>query len=230
MFSRSPDESAVARAAWPRLALLVVILAAAAGSLLLWDPASLLAAGGSGPWRLPAFLAVYALGTLAFVPKPALNAAAGLLLGVALGLPLAVLGTTLGALLAFVLGRVLGREALRPFLKAKAFTALDRRLTDQGFRSVLLLRLIPGVPFQAANYCAAFSGVRPAPFTAATALGVVPGTAAYVVAGANATSPGSPAFLLSSAVIALMGGLSLFSLWRASRRSAPRVPALAQRQ
>ncbi|GAA0671284.1 hypothetical protein GCM10010193_24400 [Kitasatospora atroaurantiaca] len=208
-----------ARAPRLRLALLLAVLAAAAGSLLLWDPTQLLAAGAPGLWRLPAFLAVYALATLAFVPKPALNAAAGLLLGVGQGLPLAVAGTTLGAVVAFGLGRALGRDALRPLLKARALAALDRRLTEQGFRSVLLLRLIPGIPFQAANYGAAFSGVRAAPFAAATALGVVPGTAAYVVAGASADSPGSPAFLVSASVIALMGALSLASLWRSSRRS-----------
>ncbi|MDH6576846.1 VTT domain-containing protein [Kitasatospora sp. MAP5-34] len=202
-----------------RLALLLLILAAAAGSLLLWDPTQLLAARTPGLWRAPVFLAVYALGTLAFVPKPALNAAAGLLLGVTVGLPLAVLGTTLGAALAFALGRSLGRDALRPLLKAKVLAALDRRLTEQGFRSVLLLRLIPGIPFQAANYGAAFSGVRTAPFLSATALGVLPGTAAYVVAGASAGTPGSPAFLLSAAVIAAMGVFSLVSLWRASQRS-----------
>ncbi|MER5635631.1 VTT domain-containing protein [Kitasatospora sp. NPDC002227] len=218
------DQPAAARLPWLRLGLLVLILAAAAGSLLLWRPTELLAGGGTGPWRLPVFVAVYALGTLAFVPKPALNAAAGLLLGSRLGLPLAVAGTTLGALLAFGLGRALGRDALRPLLKAKALAALDRRLTDQGFRSVLLLRLIPGMPFQAANYGAAFSGVRALPFTIATALGVLPGTAAIVIAGANASSPGSPAFLVSTGVVALMGLLSLLSLRRTARhRIAPQT-------
>ncbi|AUG75213.1 hypothetical protein CFP65_0234 [Kitasatospora sp. MMS16-BH015] len=219
---------AAARLPWLRLGVLVLVLAAAAASLLLWQPTELLTQGGAGPWRLPVFVAVYALGTLAFMPKPALNAAAGLLLGSRLGIPLAVLGTTLGALLAFGLGRSLGRDALRPLLKARALAALDRRLTEQGFRSVLLLRLIPGMPFQAANYGAAFSGVGLLPFTAGTALGILPGTAAYVIAGASATSPTSPAFLLSGGVIAAMGLLSLLSLWRTTRRDRhqPATPQL----
>ncbi|MGK4585097.1 TVP38/TMEM64 family protein [Kitasatospora sp. HPMI-4] len=205
---------------WPRLALLLTILAAAAASLLFWDPTRVLTTGAPGLWRLPVFTLVFALGTLVFVPKPALNTAAGLVLGITWGLPLAVLGTTLGAAGAFALGRLLGRDALRPLIRAKALTALDRRLTEQGFRSVLLLRLVPGVPFQAANYGAALSGVRALPFLSGTALGVLPGTAAYVIAGASAGSPTSPAFLLSAAAIALMAVLSLFSLWRASRRGA----------
>ncbi|GAA2275984.1 MULTISPECIES: TVP38/TMEM64 family protein [Kitasatospora] len=219
-----PGSSAASwiRSPWPRFALLLAILAAAAASLLFWDPTQLLTTGAPGLWRLPVFALVYALGTLVFVPKPALNTAAGLLLGVAWGLPLAVLGTTLGAAIAFVLGRVLGRDALRPLLRARVLAALDRRLTEQGFRSVLLLRIIPGVPFQAANYGAAFSGVGMLPFLSGTAVGVLPGTAAYVVAGATAGSPSSPAFLLSAAAIGLMTVLSLFSLWRASRRGAAR--------
>ncbi|WP_223734763.1 VTT domain-containing protein [Streptomyces purpurogeneiscleroticus] len=64
---------------------------------------------------------------------------------------------------------------------------------DQGLRGVLLLRLVPGIPFQAINFASSFSGARLWPFTAATALGVLPGTAVYVTAGASATSPASPA-------------------------------------
>ncbi|GAA4987518.1 TVP38/TMEM64 family protein [Kitasatospora paranensis] len=204
-----------------RLALLLLLLVAAAGSLLFWSPTAVLA-GAAGPWRLPVALAVYALGTVAFVPKPALNAAAGLLLGVTVGLPVALAGTVLGAAAAFALGRTLARDALRPLLRAKAAAAVDRRLTEQGFRSVLLLRLIPGVPFQAANYACALSGVRAAPFLGATALGVLPGTAAYVVAGASASSPTSPAFLVSSAVVVALAAASLVSLWRA--RAAVATP------
>ncbi|WP_377267382.1 TVP38/TMEM64 family protein [Peterkaempfera sp. SMS 1(5)a] len=204
-----------------RLALLAVLLAAAAGSLLLWSPQQLFTHGFTalvpGPWAGPAFAALFALSTLAFVPKPLLNAAAGALFGIHQGLALAVAGTTAGALLAFGLGRGLGREALRPLLRTKVLAALDRRLTHQGFRSVLLLRIVPGVPFAAANYAAAFSGVRPLPFVLATAVGVIPGTAAYVVAGASAASPGSPAFLLSAALIAATGLLSAVSLWRRFR-------------
>ncbi|MEV7027386.1 VTT domain-containing protein, partial [Kitasatospora sp. NPDC093558] len=139
------------RSPWWRFALLVLILGAAAGSLLLWSPTAFLRdglpAGVPGYWLAPAFVTVYALGTLAFLPRPALNAAAGLLLGIQEGTLLAVLGTTLGAAAAFGLGRALGRDALRPLLRGRMLTALDRRFTDQSFRSVLLLRLMPGLPF-----------------------------------------------------------------------------------
>ncbi|GAA2795476.1 TVP38/TMEM64 family protein [Kitasatospora paracochleata] len=209
---------ALLRSPWLRLALLLVVLAAAAGSLLLWDPAQVLAAA-SGPYRMPVALAAYAFGTIAFLPRPALNAAMGLLFGAVWGVPLAVAGSALGAIGAFALGRALGRDALRPLLRAKVLSAIDRRLTEQGFRSVLLLRLFPGAPFQAGNFACAFSGVRFWPYLAATVLGVVPTTTAYVVAGASAGTPGSPAFLISTGVILAMCVFSAVSLWRVRVRS-----------
>ncbi|MBD0675181.1 TVP38/TMEM64 family protein [Streptomyces sp. CBMA156] len=209
------------RSPWWRFALLVAVLAATAGSLLLWSPTQLLSDGLADRmpvyWSGPLFALVYAVGTLAFVPRPALNAAAGLLLGIQQGVALAVLGTTLGAALAFALGRGLGRDALRPYLRGKVLGSLDRRFTEQGFRSVLVLRLLPGMPFQAANYGAAFSGVRFLPFVVATAVGVVPTTAVYVTAAASAGRPGSAAFLLSAGVIALLVLGSVVGLWRTAR-------------
>ncbi|GAA4878875.1 TVP38/TMEM64 family protein [Kitasatospora terrestris] len=206
------------RSPWLRLALLFVVLAAAAASLLLWDPAQVLAAA-TGPWRMPIALAAYGFGTVAFLPRPALNAAAGLLFGAVWGVPLAVAGSVLAAAVSFWLGRGLGRDALRRFLRGRVLTAIDRGLTDQGFRSVLLIRLFPGAPFQAGNFVCAFSGVRFLPYVAATALGVIPTTTAHVVAGASAGHPGSPAFLISSSVIVAMFLFSGYSFWRARRRS-----------
>ncbi|MFF4344008.1 TVP38/TMEM64 family protein [Kitasatospora sp. NPDC001540] len=205
------------RRALLRLGALLVLLAAAAASLLLWDPSAVLSAA-SGPWRIPVALSVYAFGSVAFLPRPALNAGMGVLFGSLWGVPLAVAGSAVGAAAAFALGRWLGREALRPLVRGKVLTEIDRRLSEQGFRSVLLVRLFPGAPFQAGNLACAFSGVRFWPYLAGTVLGVVPTTTAYVVAGASASSPTSPAFLVSAAVIAAMCVFSAVSLWRARPR------------
>lgn len=207
---------------WGRCALLVALLAAAAWSVMASGPEQLLHSGWprqlSGVESALAFTAAYAVCTLAFVPKPVLNAAAGALFGITWGLGLAVLGTTAGAALAFVLGRALGRDALRSLLPARALAAMDRQLGAHGFRSVLLMRLVPGVPFAAGNYSAAVSGTRTVPFLTATALGVVPNTAVYVVAGSHAATPDSLAFKTALAAIGAMGVLSAAAVWRVRRR------------
>ncbi|MYS14310.1 hypothetical protein GTW73_10160, partial [Streptomyces sp. SID4982] len=101
----------VARATlvWPspyaRLALLLLLLAGAATTVLVLDPQRYLTQGW--PPQLGGFAAAgvfalaYGVCTVAFVPRPLLNLAAGALFGSALGLTSALAGTVLGAGLAF---------------------------------------------------------------------------------------------------------------------------------
>ncbi|UQA91029.1 TVP38/TMEM64 family protein [Streptomyces halobius] len=202
---------------WSRLSLLLVLLACAAAAMLQWQPQRLVTEGWpaqlSGPAAMVGFAVAYGVCTTAFVPRPVLNLAAGALFGSQAGLAAALGGTVLGAGLAFGLGRLLGQDALRPLLRARWLTAADRQLSRHGFRSMLAIRLFPGVPFCASNYCAAVSRMRWFPFLAATALGSVPNTAAYVIAGARASTPGSPVFLLAMGFIALSGLGGMIAAW-----------------
>jgi uncharacterized membrane protein YdjX (TVP38/TMEM64 family) len=203
---------------WARFALLVALLAGAASAVLLFEPQRLLADGWppqlGGAAAALVFALAYGLCTVAFVPRPLLNLAAGALFGTQLGLGAAVGGTVLGAGVAVGLGRVLGQDALRPLLRGKLLTAADGQLSRHGFRSMLAVRLFPGVPFSAANYCAAISRMGWLPFLLATALGCVPNTAAYVVAGARASTPTSPAFLIAMACIAVPALVGAVVAWR----------------
>lgn len=212
---------------WSRLALLAVLLACAATSLLVYEPQQMLAKGWppqfSGITAACFFAVAYGLCTAALVPRTLLNLAAGALFGSQLGLGTALTGTVLGAAIAFALGRGLGQAALRPLLRGRWMSAADRQLSRHGFRSMMAVRLAPGLPFAVANYCAAVSRVRWTPFLAATALGSVPNTAAYVVAGSEASSPTSPGFLISTGFIALTAIAALILAWRA-RRSGARKP------
>ncbi|MER7985597.1 VTT domain-containing protein [Streptomyces noursei] len=202
---------------WSRLALLLVLLTAAATTMLLWHPQRLLAGGWtaqwSGPTALVGFTVAYGVCTTAFVPRPVLNLAAGALFGSESGLVTALAGTVLGAGLAFGLGRLLGQEALRPLLRARWLAAADRQLSEHGFRSMLAIRLFPGLPFAAMNYAAAVSRMRWFPYLLATALGSIPNTAAYAVAGARASTPTSPVFLLSMGFIAASGLAAVVVAW-----------------
>jgi uncharacterized membrane protein YdjX (TVP38/TMEM64 family) len=56
------------------------------------------------------------------------------------------------------------------------------------------------------------------PFLAATGLGSVPNTAAYVVAGSKASSPTSPAFLIAMGFIAVSGLGAAAVAWRKRHR------------
>ncbi|MYW68604.1 hypothetical protein GTY65_31675 [Streptomyces sp. SID8379] len=202
---------------WSRLSLLVMLLAAGATCVLLFEPQRLLEDGWpqqmTGAFAVVAFAVAYGLCTVAFVPRPLLNLAAGALFGSQLGLLGAIGGTVVGAGVAFGLGRMLGQDALRPLLRGRMLRAADGQLSRHGFRSMLAARLFPGVPFWAANYCASISRMRWAPFLLATALGSIPNTAAYVVAGARASTPTSPAFLIAMGFIAITGLAGVLVAW-----------------
>lgn len=144
-----------------RLAVLVVLLVAAGACVLLYEPQRILSEGW--PRGLPVgtavllFAAAYGVCTAAFVPRPLLNLAAGAVFGTQFGLVAAVGGTVLGGAISFGLARILGQEALRPLLRGRWLQAADGQLSRHGFRSMLAVRLFPGLPFQVANYCAAVS-------------------------------------------------------------------------
>ncbi|WP_327174474.1 TVP38/TMEM64 family protein [Streptomyces sp. NBC_01335] len=207
---------------WSRLSLLVVVLAAAASSMLLFDPQRMLSSGWpsqlTGGTAVLLFGLAYGVCTVAFAPRPLLNLAAGALFGTQAGLAAALAGTVLGAGTSFLLGRVLGQDALRTLVRGRWLKAADGLLSRHGFRSMLALRLFPGVPFAAANYCAATSRMRYAPFLLATGLGSIPNTAAYVVAGSEAASPTSPAFLVATGFIVLSAVGGALVAWRKRHR------------
>ncbi|MEU1085877.1 TVP38/TMEM64 family protein [Streptomyces sp. NPDC005576] len=207
---------------WSRFSLLVVVLAAAASTMLLFDPQRMLSSGWpaqlTGGTAALLFGLAYGVSTVAFAPRPLLNLAAGALFGTQTGLAAALAGTVLGAGISFLLGRVLGQEALRTLVRGRWLKAADRLLSRHGFRSMLALRLFPGVPFAAANYCAATSRMRYAPFLLATGLGSIPNTAAYVVAGSEAASPTSPAFLLAMGFIVVSGVGGVLVAWHKRHR------------
>ncbi|MFJ4848280.1 TVP38/TMEM64 family protein [Streptomyces sp. NPDC088733] len=208
---------------WVRLALLVVLLVGAGVCVLLFEPQRYLADGW--PSQLTGFAAIvlftvgYGICATAFVPRPLLSMGAGALFGSVWGLTAAIGGTVISAAICFVLGRVLGRDALRPLLRGRILQSADRQLSRHGFRTMLLMRLFPGIPFSAANYAAAVSETRLVPYLIATALGVIPNTAAYVVAGSRAATPTSPVFLLAMGFLAVTGlGALVFTAWARRQR------------
>ncbi|MFK4226578.1 TVP38/TMEM64 family protein [Streptomyces sp. NPDC019890] len=202
---------------WSRLSLLVAMLLAAAVTVVVYEPQRLLSAGWppqlSGAAAVVMFGVAYGACTAALVPRPLLNLAAGALFGSQAGLVSALAGTVLGAGISFALVRLLGQDALRPLLRGRWLKAADTQLSRHGFRSMLALRLFPGVPFAAANYCAAVSRMGCVPFLLATGIGSIPNTAAYVVAGSRAGSPTSPAFLIAMGFIVVTGIAAAAVAW-----------------
>lgn len=162
------------------------------------------------------FVLLYVAVTVLFVPGTVLSVAAGALFGPVLGTLLTLLGAVGGAVAAFEVARRLGRERLRARL-GERMAGSDRWVQRQGLSGVIALRLLPVVPFNALNYAFGLASVSRRDHLVGTAVGIVPGTVAFVALGSSVGDPGSPAFLGSVAAVVLLVAVSAYR----TRRAAP---------
>lgn len=214
--------SIVARA----IALAVfVAVAAAVGLLVPLPPLEQVRATVTGLGWAGAivFALLYAAITLTPAPKNVLSVAAGLVFGFGLALVLVYVGALLGAAAAFALGRGLGRDAVERFTGSRV-ARLDELLRRRGLAAVIGVRLIPVIPFTAINYGAGLTAVRRRDYALGTALGIIPGTVAYVALGAFGLELGWPAWV----AIGVLGALTVGgAIWAERGRRTRRASAAA---
>uniref|UniRef100_A0A6U4ITL6 VTT domain-containing protein n=1 Tax=Minutocellus polymorphus TaxID=265543 RepID=A0A6U4ITL6_9STRA len=143
-----------------------------------------------------AFMGVYFLATVMFVPGSILTLGAGFVFANAFGLGWGVLlatvavfcGAVAGDLTAFLLGRYLLRGWVLGWTdKYKIFKAIDKALETNGFRIMSLLRLSPVIPFNAINYIAGVTAISFSAYAWAN-LFILPGTILFCFLGATAGS------------------------------------------
>ncbi len=202
-------------------ALVLIVLGAIGLALTLGTPdiaAMRARVDAAGVWAPALFLALYAGLALIPCPKALLTAAGGALFGLWAGAGLALTGALVGAVIAFGVGRLLGREAVDRLIRGR-LARVDALLADHGLSAVLIVRLVPLVPFIAINYASGLSGVRFRHYALGSALGMVPGSLAYAALGAYGTNPWGLAAAASFLLLLLTGG----SWW--ARRLDPRRAA-----
>ncbi len=143
-----------------------------------------------GPWGPALFVLLYVLAVVLLVPGSVLALSAGLAYGV-WGVPLALTAATTGAALSFLIGRYIARDRVRMLARRRPMLrAVERAVSEGGWRIVGLVRLSPFLPFSLLNY---FFGVTRIPFrhyVLATFFGIVPGTSVnvFVAAAGHAAS------------------------------------------
>jgi uncharacterized membrane protein YdjX (TVP38/TMEM64 family) len=170
-----------------------------------------------GPWFPLAFLGAHIVVTVFPFPRSAFTLAAGLLFGPVLGVPLAVVASTISAVIALLLVRAAGWQLSR-LVRHPRIDSLDARLRERGWPTIVSMRLIPAVPFSVMNYAAGASAVRVLPYTLASLVGLIPGTAAVVILGDALTGNVSPLLFLVSLCTASVGVAGLIYEVRTHRR------------
>lgn len=133
-----------------------------------------------------AFLAVY-FGVVAFsLPGGAVaSVTGGFLFGLTLGTLLNLTAASLGAIAIFSVARMgLGRVlATRMEASDGTLKRLKCGLNEHEISVLLLMRLIPAMPFFAANILPALVGVRFVNYAWTTVLGIIPGTLVFTWVG-----------------------------------------------
>lgn len=141
-----------------------------------------------GPTGAIAFILIYIIATVAFLPGSILTLGAGIVFGVVLGSVYVFIGATMGATAAFLVGRYLARGWISKKLEANdKFKAIDEAVSTEGFKIVFLTRLSPMFPFNLLNYAFGVTGVALRDFFFGS-IGMIPGTIMYVYIGSLASS------------------------------------------
>ena len=139
-----------------------------------------------GPLGPIAFIAIYNLATILFIPGSLLTLGGGVLFGLFLGSVYVFVAATLGATFAFLIGRYVSRGWVAKQIKGNAkFEAIDEAVAREGLKIVLLTRLSPIFPFNLLNYAFGITQVSLRDYVLGS-VGMIPGTVMYVYIGSLA--------------------------------------------
>jgi len=141
----------------------------------------------------------------------------GLLFGQMLGAIYVVVSATIGATILFLIAKTTLGDAFEarmgPWMKK-----MERGFQDNALNYLLVLRLIPPVPFFVVNLVPAFLGVKLRTFFVATLFGIIPGTFVYAQVGAGLGSifdsgrSFSISGILTPDIVLALVGLAVLSL------------------
>jgi uncharacterized membrane protein YdjX (TVP38/TMEM64 family) len=164
-----------------------------------------------GAWAPATFLLLYALGTVLLMPGSLWGLIGGALFGPLWGSLWNLTGATLGATLSFLVARYLGAHWVARRARGR-LARIVAGVEAEGWRFVLLARLVPIVPFNLLNFALGLTRIRAAHYVIATAIGMLPGTIAYTWIGhaGREIAAGSETALRSG--LLAVGGLALLML------------------
>ncbi len=135
-----------------------------------------------GIWAPLAYIVLYAVATVLFLPGSILVLAGGALFGPVWVAAYTLLGATAGATLAFLAARYVasGWVATKAGGRMKQLIA---GVEAEGWRFVAFVRLVPLFPFNLLNYALGLTRIRLLHYLLASAVCMAPGTIAYTYLG-----------------------------------------------
>ena len=192
------------------LLVLLIALAALTWKLSTWlTPQQLQQAlQQTGGWAPVLYIGLFVLLPAFFFLVAVLALAGGLLFGLWWGSVYTFIGAVLNCALMFLLARYVGRSQVQRLVEQKLSPQWQRRLQmadgKEGFLLLIILRLIPAVPYNLINYTFGLTGISFSSYLLASAIGIIPGTFAFINIGDKTLEAGSPSFWIAIGLLVLL--------------------------
>lgn len=162
----------------------------------------------TGGWAPVLYIGLFILLPAFFFPVAVLALAGGLLFGLWWGSVYTFIGAVLNCAMMFLLARYVGRSQVQRLVEQKLSPQWQRRLQmadgKEGFLLLIILRLIPAVPYNLINYTFGLTGISFSSYLLASAIGIIPGTFAFINIGDKTLEAGSPSFWIAIGLLVLL--------------------------
>jgi uncharacterized membrane protein YdjX (TVP38/TMEM64 family) len=163
-----------------------------------------------GPWAPLAYAALYIISSPVPLLATVLSATGGFLFGPFRGTVYAIALATVSALVPFSLARRMGRDWVESKLRGKKLGQVYQQTGgSNGFVFIMMMRLVPVLPWEMQNYAAGLTDVSVPTFVGSTMLGIIPGVFLNAFLGASVTDLSSWQFRTA---LALYGAMILISV------------------
>ena len=151
-----------------------------------------------GPWAPAVFVAIWIVASVLLLPGLPVSIVGGLVFGAVWGSVWTTVGANLGAAAAFLIGRYAARGMVEGWVSRKrALKRIDDGVRRQGWRMLMITRLVPIFPFNIQNYVYGLTDIPLRTYVFVTLPCMLPGTIAYNFAAGSARevilSGGQPA-------------------------------------
>ena len=192
------------------LLVLLIALAALTWKLSTWlTPQQLQQAlQQTGGWAPVLYIGLFVLLPAFFFPVAVLALDGGSLFGLWWGSVYTFIGAVLNCAMMFLLARYVGRSQVQRLVEQKLSPQWQRRLQmadgKEGFLLLIILRLIPAVPYNLINYTFGLTGISFSSYLLASAIGIIPGTFAFINIGDKTLEAGSPSFWIAIGLLVLL--------------------------
>ena len=159
-------------------------------------------------WATLAYIGLFALLPAFFFPVAVLALAGGLCFGLWQGALYTFIGAVVNCSVMFWMARHWGREKIRAIIEERLAPQWQKRLDKlegrEGFLLLIILRLIPAVPYNLINYAFGLTGMKYPAYILGSALGIIPGTFAFINIGDKAMDVTSPGFWIAIGLLLLL--------------------------